>query len=344
MTKLKFAMLGTGFWSRYQLAGWNEAGGVECVALYNRTRSRAEAMAGEFGVPAVYDDVKTLLDTEKLDFVDICTNVETHAELTRLAAERGLPVVCQKPMATTLTEAETMLATCQLHNVPLFINENWRWQYPIRQFKRILEEGRIGKPFRARIDMISGFPVFKNQPFLAELEQFIITDLGSHTLDVARCLFGEANSLFCQTHKAHTNIKGEDVATMMLNMGSDITVLVQMAYAENYLEREAFPQTFITVEGTKGSLELGIDYWIRETTADGTLAKRYPPPRYDWANPFYDVVHSSIVPCQADIAQALRGEGTAETTGEDNLKTVRLVFGSYQSAATGLPLTAEQLS
>lgn len=344
MTKLKFAIFGSGFWSQYQLAGWMETGMVECVALCSPDRSSAEARAKAFGIPAIYNDAKTLLDNETLDFVDICTNVETHAELTRMAAERGLPVVCQKPMATTLAEAEAMLATCQQHNVPLFINENWRWQYPIRQFKRILEEGRIGKPFRARIDMISGFPVFQNQPFLAELEQFIITDLGTHTLDVARCLFGEANSLYCQTHKAHTTIKGEDVATIMLNMGEDVTVLVEMAYAENFLEREAFPQTFIMVEGTTGSLELGIDYWIRETTAAGTLAKRYAPPRYEWANPSYDVVHSSIVPCHANIAQALRGEGTAETTGEDNLKTVRLIFGSYQSAATGLPLTAAELA
>ncbi len=344
MSKLKFAIFGSGFWSQYQLAGWAETGLVECVAICSPDRSSAGARAKAFGIPAVYDDAKTLFDNEKLDFVDICTNVESHAELARMAAEHGLPVVCQKPMATTLAESEAMLATCQQHNVPLFINENWRWQYPIRQFKRILEEGRIGKPFRARIDMISGFPVFQNQPFLAELEQFIITDLGTHTLDVARCLFGEANSLFCQTHKAHTSIKGEDVATMMLNMGDDITVLVEMAYAENFLEREAFPQTFMMVEGTTGSLELGIDYWIRETTAAGTLAKHYPPPRYDWANPAYDVVHSSIVPCQTDIARALRGEGTAETTGEDNLKTIKLVFGSYQSAATGLPLKAAELA
>jgi predicted dehydrogenase len=334
MNKLRFAMFGTGFWSRFQLAGWLETGGVECVALYNRTRSKAEALAQEFGIGAVYDDPKALLDNEQLDFVDVCTNVETHAELTRLGADRGLPVVCQKPMAITLAEAESMVAYCRERNVPLFINENWRWQHPIRTFKNILDEGRIGTPFRARIDMISGFPVFKNQPFLAELEQFIITDLGSHTLDVARCLFGEAKRLYCQTYRAHPTIQGEDVATMMMNMGQDVTVLVQMAYAENFLERDAFPQTSIFVEGTKGSLELGLDFWIRETTEAGTLAKRYPPPRYPWADPAYDVAHSSIVPCQADILKGLRGQG-AETTGADNLETVRLVFGSYESAATG---------
>jgi D-apiose dehydrogenase len=281
------------------------------------------------------------LVNEQLDFVDICTAVETHAPLTKMAAERGLPVVCQKPMATSLNEAQAMVDFCRQKGVPLFINENFRWQHPIRQFKRILDSGRIGKPFRARIDMISGFPVFKNQPFLADLEQFIITDLGSHTLDVARCLFGEAHTLTCQTRRVHSNIKGEDVATMMLNMGADVTVLVEMAYAENYLEREVFPQTLIFVEAEHGSLELASDFWIRETTAEGTLAKRYPPPRYAWADPAYDVVHSSIVPCQADILSGLLGKG-AETTGADNLQTVKLVFGSYQSAASASVLRVDR--
>jgi predicted dehydrogenase len=338
MEKLRFALFGTGFWSKFQLAGWMETGGVECVALYNRSRHKAEALAKEFGITAVYDDPRALLENEKLDFVDICTAVETHAELTRMVAERGLPVVCQKPLGRSLEEAARMVADCHAAGVALYVNENWRWQHPIRQFKHILDQRRIGKPFRARIDMISGFPVFRNQPFLAELEQFILTDLGSHTLDVARCLFGEAHTLYCQTHRVHPDIKGEDVATVMMLMGEGVTVTVNMAYAENYLEREAFPQTQIFVEASHGSLELCVDHWIRETTADGTLSRRFPPPRYAWADPAYDVVHSSIVPCQADILQGLRG-GACETTGEDNLKTVQLVFGSYDSAAKQRTLT-----
>ena len=64
-----------------------------------------------------------------------------------------------------------------------------------------------------------------------------------------------------------------------------------------------------------------------------THAQRCPPPRYAWADPAYDVVHASIVPCNADILGALRGK-PAETTGEDNLKTMELVFAAYESAKT----------
>ncbi|NLG51493.1 MAG: Gfo/Idh/MocA family oxidoreductase [Chloroflexi bacterium] len=338
MTK-RFAIFGTGFWSRFQLAAWQEVEGAECVALYNRTPAKAEELAHAFGVPRVYADPVRLLDSERLDFdgldfIDIITNVETHSGFVRLAAERGLPVICQKPMATTLAEAEQMVAACQAARVPFFVHENWRWQTPIRQLKRVLSEGRIGRPFRARLSFCSSFPVFDNQPFLKELEQFILTDMGSHILDTARFLFGEAHSLYCQTRRVHADIAGEDVATVMMQMGEAVTVTCELSYA-SHTEHERFPETFILVEGERGSAELAPDCWVRVTTDDGTWARRYPPKHYPWADPAYDLVHASIVPCNADILANLQDVKPAETTGEDNLRTVRLVFAAYESARTG---------
>ena len=336
MNDLKFAVFGTGFWSLFQIPAWFEVGGVRPVAAYNRTLSRAEKVAHTFSIPHVYSDPEELLANEQVDFVDIITAVETHEPLVQLAAKYKKPVICQKPMSTSLASAERMLAACQAAGVPLYIHENWRWQTPIRAVQQILAQGAIGRPFRARLDMISGFPVFANQPFLKTLDQFILTDLGSHLLDVARFLFGEASSLYCQTRQVHKDIRGEDVATVLMEMGDQrTTVTVNLAYAENYLEREAFPQTAIFIEGECGSLELARDYAVRLTTREGTLSRRYAPPRYAWADPAYEVVHASIVPCNANLLAALKGEARAETTGEDNLKTVRLVFAAYDSAADG---------
>lgn len=333
MTTLKFAVLGTGFWSHFQIPAWFEVGGVELVAVYNRTVAKAEKVAAKFNIPRVYGDVEELFKTEKLDFVDIITEIDAHAPFVKLAAQYRLPVICQKPMAPDFATAEEMVRYCQEAGVPFFIHENWRWQAPIRALKQVLEQNSIGRPFRARIDMISGFPVFDNQPFLKTLKRFILTDLGSHTLDTARFLFGETNSLYCQIRQIHTNIAGEDVATVVMEMNDHTIVTVNMAYAGNYLEHDNFPQTYFFIEGEQGSIELGPHYWLRVTTKDGTLSRRVIPPRYAWADPAYDVVHASIVPCNANILKALKGEGQAETTGEDNLKTVRLVFAAYESAA-----------
>jgi predicted dehydrogenase len=333
MQPLRFALFGAGFWARYQLAAWRELPGVECVAIYNRTKSKAEDLARSLGVPAAYDDPEMLFERETLDFIDIVTDVDSHSRFVRMASERRLPVICQKPMAASLKEAEQMVAACSASGTPFYIHENFRWQTPMRAVKRFLDEGRIGAPFRARIDMISGFPVFQNQPALKELEQFIVTDLGSHILDLARFFFGEAQSLYCQTHQVHTDIRGEDVATVLLRMsGGRTTVLCEMAYAENALERECFPETLLFIEGDRGSLELAPGFQVRLTTSKGIELFRFPPRVYDWCDPAYAVVQSSIVDCHRNLLGALRGASPAETTGEDNLRTMRLVFGSYESA------------
>jgi predicted dehydrogenase len=155
--------------------------------------------------------------------------------------------------------------------------------------------------------------------------------MGSHILDVARFLFGEVENLYCQTKSVHKDIKGEDVASVMMNMGGT-TVLCELSYA-SHIKQDRFPEVYIRIEGERGAIELGPDYWLHVTTEDETSGRRYPPPHYSWADPSYDLIHASIVECNRDILKALQGERNAETTGDDNLKTVKLVFAAYDSAA-----------
>lgn len=332
MNELRFAVIGTGFWARYQLAAWHELQGARCVALYNRTLSKAQALAAEFCVPAVYNDIQKLFATETLDFVDVITDVASHATFVELAAAHGVPVICQKPMAPRLDVAERMVEVCQRAGVPFAIHENWRWQTPLRELKAALQSRVIGRVFRARIDYGNSFPVFDNQPFLGQLDQFILTDMGSHILDVARFLFGEADSLFCQAQRVHPHIKGEDVATVVLHLPSQATIVCNLSYASR-VEHDRFPETFVFVEGEQGSIELAPDFWLRVTTKAGTQARRCPPPFYPWADARYALVHSSIVACNADLLRALQTGTPAETCAADNLKTVQLVFAAYASAA-----------
>ena len=333
---MRFAMFGAGFWARYQLSAWRELPGVECVAIFNRTRAKAEALARELGIPAVYDDAEKLLREVRPDFVDNITEVGGHKPLSLLCARHRIPCICQKPMAASLADAQEMVAAFEATKTPFFVHENWRWQAPMAALRRRLAEGVIGAPFRARLTMISGFDCWANQPALATLEQFILTDLGTHLLDAARACFGEAASLYCQTHRTLAPaVRGENVATLLLMMGKHRTsVVIELGLAKTPLERECFPQTLAFVEGPAGSIELGADYVVRVTTSRGTEVTRHPPPRYAWANPDYGLAHASIVPCHANLLAAQRGEGGAETTGKDNLKTLELVFGAYDSART----------
>lgn len=338
MKPLRFVLAGAGYWSRYQLAGWREVAGAECVAVYNRTRSRAEALAQAFGIPAAYDSLEAMLDRESPDFLDVVTGVEAHAAAVLEAARRRLPVICQKPLAPDLATARTLVDACRDAGVPLLVHENWRWQAPIRAFQAVLASGRLGRIVRGRIDYANAFPVFDNQPFLKELEQFILTDIGTHILDVARFLWGEAGELYCQTRRIHPDIRGEDVATVMLRMTGGVTVTVNLSYASRW-EFDRFPETMIAVEGTEAGASLTADGRIRVFSPAGVEEQHVLPPRYAWADPAYAVVHASIVDCHRNLLGALRGEAPAETTGADNLRTLELVFGAYDSAARNAVVT-----
>jgi len=335
MKKLKFAVFGCGFWAKFQIGAWSEIPGVELVALYNRTLSKAADLAKQFNVPRVYDDAEALLGNESLDFVEIITDVDTHAHFTELAVKHGIRnIICQKPMAPGFEVAKHMVTLCREAGVNFYIHENYRWQAPIRRLREILNSGIIGTPFKARVSFLSGFPVFDNQPFLAELRNFIITDMGSHILDVTRYLFGEVKTLWCQTRSVNPGIKGEDLAVVSMEMKNGMPVYTEMSYA-SIVEHDSFSTVFILVEGNKGSVYLGPGFEIRTTTRGKSFSEIVKFPSYPWADPDYIVNHESGIPLSRNILADMLKQGRAENTGADNFETVRLVWASYKSASTG---------
>ncbi|MEP6950380.1 MAG: Gfo/Idh/MocA family oxidoreductase [Ginsengibacter sp.] len=330
---LRGAIIGAGFWSNYQIPAWQEISGVELVAVYNRTKKKAEAVAQKFGIPEVYESVEELINKEKLDFVDIITDVNTHSLFTRIAAEKGINVICQKPMSSSKEEARAMILICEDNHVNLFIHENFRWQAPVRALKKALQSEVTGRPFKARVSFCSAFPVYNNQPFLKEQEHFIISDVGSHVLDICRFLFGEAKTLYCLTQKVNPEISGEDVANILMEMKNGVQCFVEISYA-SIQEKESFPQTLALIECEKGTIHLSVDFELKIITKEEINVAIIKPGLYAWADPAYSVVHSSIVDCNRNILNGLKG-AECETTGYDNFKTVELVAAAYESALSG---------
>lgn len=340
--RLTFAVIGCGFWAQYQIAAWKELPEAELVAVCDIDREKAESTAQKFGVARTYTDAQEMLGQESLDFVDIITNVETHADFVRLAADHQIPAICQKPLGPDMPTAHEMVSYCRRAGVPLFVHENFRWQSPTRRIREILDEGTIGEVFKGNVSFCSAFPVFENQPFLAEIEKFIIADVGSHVLDVARYLMGEVRNLRCLTRRVNPDINGEDVANVFMEMQSGAHCYVEMSYA-SILEKEAFPQTLILLEGSRGSVRLAPDFQLSITTREGTKHENVAPVVYDWVNPDYAVVQSSMVAINRDFLQALQHGHSAEISGEDNLKTTQLVNAAYDSAAQGVVVTIDPI-
>jgi len=331
MRTLKFAIFGTGFWSQFQLGGWQELEGIECVALYNRTLSKAQELGKRFGVPSSYDDAEALMQNEELDFIDIITDVDTHEKFTALGAKYGKDVICQKPMAPDFESAQRMMDITANAGVKYYVHENYRWQPQFRRVKEILDEGKIGIPFRCKTGFNTAFPVFETQPFLATLENFALTDQGSHQFDVLRYLFGEAHSIYTQIQTVNPTIKGEDVATSLLRMKNGVVCVQEISFSSP-LEKEVFPQTLLLIEGDKGSIRLDADFEISITIGEETTKEVVPMLTYPWQTDRLVPEPPSIVDCNNDILQDMLGKGKAETSGEDNFETVRLVWAAYESA------------
>ena len=333
MRDLRGGLIGCGFFAHNQMHGWKEVNGAEIAAVCDTDAERAEGFAREFGATA-YTDAERMLREASLDFVDVVTQPGSHRPLVELAAAHRLPVICQKPLAASLEDARAMVAACERAGIPFMVHENFRWQPAMRALKQVSQES--GALFFGRVQFRSGYDPYVNQPYLAEDPRFIIADLGVHLLDLARFFFGEAASLTCHTQRVNPCIKGEDVATILLKMQSGAVCLVDMSYASK-TTFDPFPQTFIAMEGAQGRAELGPRFRITKDDGNSVTGFGVEAPRYSWSEAPFEAIQASVVAIQQHWADCLRDGRAPETSGADNLKTLELVYGSYESAETDKP-------
>jgi predicted dehydrogenase len=339
---LRGAMLGCGHISPFHLRAWERIEGVEIVALANRTISKAEARAREFGISLgrVYGDYRKLLDREKeeIDFVDIATAPDVHRQQVEAAAAHGLHILCQKPMAPTLADAHAMIAACDRAGVLFSINENWRWRTWYREIKRLLDEGVVGVPRYIRIARRSDtalprpdgspHPAFVNQAYMADLDRLILYEWGIHLIDVVRFLFGPVTSVYARMDRVSSLYQGEDRALVCLVLAG-VTGLIDISWATVGVEHMASHLEEVTIEGDKGSIELLPDRGdvLRVTTSDGT-----------WQRPAIDVApaeayQASYVAAQRHFVDCLRNGQLPETVASDNVQTLAATLAAYESAA-----------
>jgi predicted dehydrogenase len=334
MSELRGGLIGCGFFSINHLHGWRGVAGASIVALCDRDAARLATVGDQFGVAPRYADAEEMLAKEKLDFVDIATTVSSHRALVEMAAGRGVAVICQKPFAPSMLDASAMVATCRNASVPLMVHENFRWQSAIRALAAVIEKGEIGAPFWGRVSFRSAYDVYSGQPYLATGERFIIEDLGIHILDIARYLFGDVASATARTRRVNPAIRGEDVATILLDHENGVTSVVDCSYATR-LAIEPFPETLIEVDGSEGSVRLNQGYELVTTTKSGVHRMDVSPSLLAWASRPWHNIQESVQAIQQHWVECLRNGREPATSGRDNIKTLALVEAAYTSAMTG---------
>jgi predicted dehydrogenase len=232
-----------------------------------------------------------------------------------------------------------MAVACKQAGVMLMVHENFRWQRPMRALKAAAE--KIGDLFFGRVIFRNAHDIFTNQPYLAEDERFIIYDLGNHLLDMARFFMGDVHQVFCHTQSVNPNVRGEDTATIVLGLESGASCVVEACYF-SHLERDVFPQTLIHLEGTRGSATLSENYALT-TVVNGKVEKAHVPPQPpSWASGSGVAIQESVVAIEQHFVDCLASGREPETSGLDNLRTLELVFGAYESAESGMVYRTEQ--
>jgi predicted dehydrogenase len=333
-------MLGCGHIAPFHLRAWAQIEGVEIVALANRTVSKAEARAREFGIPLehIYSDYRELLEKEDVDFVDIATAPHVHRQQVEAAAAHGRHVLCQKPFAPTLQDAQAMIAACDQAGVLFSINENWRWRSWYRELKRLLDERVIGRPYYMRIarHSNSALPlldggrhrVFIDQAYMAELDKLILYEWGIHHIDVMRFLFGKVTSVYARMDRVSPLYKGEDRVLVTLDVGG-VTGLIDLSWSTVKEMEWRSNLEHVTLEGDAGTVELLPDHGdiLKVTTKSDT-----------WQRPAFDVTpeeayQASYTAAQRHFAECLREGQLPETVASDNFKTLAATMAAYESAA-----------
>ena len=101
---------------------------TKVIAVCDINKKRLNGISRKYNIKSSYLDYKKMLKKEDLDIISICTHTEIHSKICIQAAESGVQAIfCEKPIATSLKEAEDMIRACKKHNVKLIINHTRRW-------------------------------------------------------------------------------------------------------------------------------------------------------------------------------------------------------------------------
>ena len=147
--KFRVGVIASGRIAREHGRGWQECEHTEIVAIADSHPEALSDYARDFDVKAQYLDLREMLDKEELDIVSVCSWDPHHAPMTiAAAAHKPQAVLCEKPMAISLGEADEMIIACRRNDVKLAIGHQRRFYSCWREARRLLQEGAIGQPRR----------------------------------------------------------------------------------------------------------------------------------------------------------------------------------------------------
>jgi predicted dehydrogenase len=346
---LRVGIIGVGWPGMKHLEAFRKLEHVEVVALADVNEKRLAQFNSTYQVPNLYTDPHELIARSDLDIVSMCTPNYLHAPLTVEALRAGKHVLCEKPLARTAEEGQTMIDAARETGRALEVVFNHRQRGDVQIIKRYIDEGRLGRIYYAKASWMrrNGIPGmggwFTNHETAGGGP---LIDLGVHMLDMALYLMSEPEvaAVSAATYaelgprgkgsRGDNNPNGanqfnvEDLATAFIRMADGSTLTLEASWAVYRQMSDVFG---VDLFGTEGGAELSVRNYVTQgavrifTDAAGAPADIEPHfPTSDG----HDVVARKFV----DI---LRSGQWSHLDGREGLRRTRIIDACYQSAREG---------
>jgi predicted dehydrogenase len=197
-TKLRVGVIGTGFGSLVQIPAFRAHPRVEVVAVASGQPGKARTVADRFGIPHAFDDYAALA-TADLDLVSITAPPHLHLPMTRAALGARRHVLCEKPMALSTTEAETMVREAEQVGVTHVIDHELRLSPNRQKARALIADGFLGRPRHALITLVGSGRADPSLPWSwwydASRGGGLLGAVGSHQIDLLRYWLGEIDAV-----------------------------------------------------------------------------------------------------------------------------------------------------
>ena len=307
---------------------------LKLVAVCDIITDRAKAAGEKYSVNW-YTDYEEMLDKEEPEIVSVCTPSGLHPQHGIAAAQRGLHVIVEKPMAITLEAADRLIQACDKARVELFVVKQNRLNTTLQMLKRAVDKGRFGQIYMVHSNVFwqrpqSYYDMAKWRGTW-EFDGGSFMNQASHYVDAVQWLIGPVEHVMAETATMARRIETEDTGSAILKFRNGVigTINVTMlTYPKNF-------EGSITILGEKGTAKVGgiavnhIDKWEFEDYDDDDRLieeSNYNPPNV------YGLGH---LPYYKNVIATLNGDSDADTDGRSGRKSLELIIAIYKSAQMG---------
>ncbi len=333
----RIAIIGCGWAGRRHAEACKTAGVLVRWAVDTNV-GRARAVQGLHPNARVTANYRDAIADPDVNAVDICLPHALHAAVTLDAARAGKHVLCEKPMAATLEEADQMIAATEHAQVTLMIAENVRFDPLLRKVADLLNDGIIGRPALIQVNR----EAYLNQSFLEERRWFLKNSLsaggimmsgGVHDIEKLRMLVGEVESIQAvRVRQRFTQMEGDDTSVALVRFCDGTTGVMIESFMMMSLATAAGSEVHtLRIDGELGSLVVPNESTIRIYTERPGL----------WADP--GAVQHDLHVASADtfalemehfVNSIRRGEEPL-TSGRWQRRPLQVVLAAYESMRTG---------